>query len=132
MVEMFHAKGARVAIHYNKSKDTAESLASRLNDTRPNSAFAVQADLADYDSIQAMMKIVLEKFDNRLSLLVNNASTFYETPIESLTKAQAYDLMHSNYFGPLFITQACVGALRNAGDGLVINLIDINTRAPPP
>ena len=91
LIETFHALGSMVAIHYNTSKESAESLVDKLVKIRPQSAFAVQADLTDYDSIQAMMKTVLEKFDNKLSLLINNASTFYETPIETLSKAQVSD-----------------------------------------
>ena len=51
IVTRLHANGARVAIHYRGSADEAESLASRLNEQRPDSAGTFQADLLDTSCI---------------------------------------------------------------------------------
>ena len=49
-----------------------------------------------------------------LDLLVNNASSFYPTPVGTITDNQWHDLMGTNLKGPLFITQAATNALKEA------------------
>ncbi len=61
--------------------------------------------------------------------MVNNASSFYPTPIGEITENDWNDLIGTNLKGPLFITQAARDALKEA-HGSVINLIDVHTRSP--
>jgi pteridine reductase len=61
----------------------------------------------------------------RLDVLVNNASSFYPTPLASLTQAQWLDLMNSNARAGLFLAQQLAPALKTSG-GSIVNLTDIN------
>src|SRR5688572_19346175 len=74
-----HEARANVVIHYNRSADDAEQLASDLNRRRPESAFTVAADMLDVDAVERMAQQVLAR-TGRLDVLVNNASNFYPTP----------------------------------------------------
>ena len=74
------------------------------------------------------MQATLSTFGG-LSVLVNNASSFYPTPIGSVTVEQWDDLIGSNLRAPLFLTQEAAPALR-ASRGLVLNLIDIHGFRP--
>jgi pteridine reductase len=65
----------------------------------------------------------------RLDILVNNASSFYPTPIGQITLPQWDDLMGSNLKAPLFLSQAAAPSLR-AQRGLIINMIDIHALRP--
>jgi len=65
----------------------------------------------------------------RLDLLVNNASSFYPTPLETATEAQWDDLLGSNLKGPFFLTRAAAPALRATG-GCVVNVVDIHAQRP--
>jgi pteridine reductase len=65
----------------------------------------------------------------RLDILVNNASTFYPTPVGAITAHDWDDLMGTNVKAPLFLSQAAAPALRKAG-GLIINLVDIHGLRP--
>jgi pteridine reductase len=60
---------------------------------------------------------------------VNNASTFYPTPIGTITPAQFDDLIGTNLRAPLFLSQAAAPALRESR-GLIINMVDIHGRRP--
>ena len=62
-------------------------------------------------------------------MLVNNASTFYPTPVGTITRAQFDDLVGTNLRAPLFLSQAAAPALR-ATQGLIINMVDIHGRRP--
>ena len=123
-----HADGARVAIHYRGSADDARALADELNQAREDSAAVFQADLLDTPALPALATAVLD-WAGRLDILVNNASSFYPTPIGEITEAAWDDLVGSNLKGPLFLSQACLPALREAR-GVIINLVDIHGQRP--
>lgn len=75
-----------------------------------------------------MLREVLDHA-GRLDILVNNASSFYPTPIGSITAAQWDDLIGTNLRAPLFLSQAAVPQLR-AAQGSIVNLIDIHAIRP--
>ncbi|MGH8221847.1 MAG: pteridine reductase [Woeseiaceae bacterium] len=123
-----HEAGAQVAIHYHRSEPEALALAESLDAVRSGSARAFQADLLEDAAAVALIDAVTG-WAGRLDLLVNNASTFYATPIGSITGRQWNDLVGSNLKAPLFLAQAARPQL-TAARGVIINLIDIHARRP--
>ncbi|MEO1889847.1 MAG: pteridine reductase [Cycloclasticus sp.] len=130
IAKTFHAAGFGVVVHYHMSKVGAEALVASLNVQRKNSAWSVQADLQSADQIDEMVNDALVKA-GRLDVLVNNASTFYETPIESATEQQWDDLMGSNLKAPFFVSQAALPALKES-QGCIVNLVDIYAKRALP
>jgi pteridine reductase len=123
-----HAEGASVIIHYRNSAADADALVARLNDSRENSAVAMQADLLDTQGLPRLINRVVA-WRGRLDILVNNASSFYPTTPGSITEAQWDDLVGSNLKAPLFLSQAALPELRKA-KGSIVNMIDIHARRP--
>lgn len=123
-----HAAGANVVVHFNQSQPAADALVAELERSRAGSALAVRADLHDVERLPALVDAALARF-GRLDVLVNNASTFYPTPVGSITAAQFDDLVGTNLRAPLFLSQAAAPALREAR-GLIINMVDIHGRRP--
>jgi pteridine reductase len=128
MVKIFHDAGASVVVHYQRSSKEAESLIADLNAARPNSAAWVSADLLDTAQLNTLPQFVHERF-GRLDILVNNASTFYPTPMGEITEAHWDDLLGTNLKAPLFLSQAAAPALRLA-HGLILNIVDIHGMRP--
>jgi len=128
IVTRLHANGARVAIHYRGSNDEARRLAASLNQQRPDSADTFQADLLQGEDISSLVENVVA-WGGRLDALVNNASTFYATPVGTITEKEWDDLVGSNLKAPLFLSQAALPELRKT-KGSIINLIDIHARRP--
>jgi pteridine reductase len=128
MLRQLHGAGARVAVHYRSSSREAAALAAELNTLRPDSAVAVQADLLDLASLPGLVEAVVKAF-GRLDILINNASTFYPTPVGEITPAQFDDLIGTNLRAPLFLAQAAAGQLR-LHEGLIINMVDIHASRP--
>lgn len=127
-VRLLHAHGARVAVHYRSSRADAEALVAELNGLRAGSAVALQADLLDVAALPGLVAQVVAAF-GKLTVLVNNASTFYPTPVGSITPAQFDDLIGSNLRAPLFLSQAAATQLKLHG-GQVINIVDIHAQRP--
>lgn len=123
-----HAAGARLMLHYRTAAADAEALTAELNAARPDSAFCVQADLLDMAQLPRLVAETLARF-GRLDALVNNASSFYPTPVATATPAQWDDLFASNARAPFFLAQALLPALRDSR-GAIINLLDIHASRP--
>ena len=123
-----HQNGANLIIHYRSSEAAAEELAAELNRQRRNSATVLGADLTDLNQLENLARDACARY-NGLDILVNNASSFYPTPLGQVDLQAWDDLISSNYRAPLFLTQACQSALQ-ASTGCIINLIDIYAERP--
>mgnify|MGYP001818792662 CR=1 FL=1 len=128
IVTRLQQDGACVAIHYRGSAAAADELAASLNEQRKNSAATFQANLVSNDEIAALVAAVVA-WGGRLDVLVNNASTFYPTPIGTITGAQWDDLVGSNFKAPLFLSQEAAPHLRKTG-GSIGNIVDIHAQRP--
>jgi pteridine reductase len=123
-----HAAGASIVIHYRSSREQAEGLVAELEALRPGSTAAVSVDLLDVAELPRLVETALTRF-GRLDILVNNASSFYPTPVGGITPAHWDDLVGTNLRAPLFLTQAAAPALRETR-GLVLNMVDIHGQRP--
>ena len=123
-----HTAGATVVIHYRHSAAEAEILQAELNAARPASCFLVQGDLLDISVMPTLIAQTLEQA-GRLDILVNNASSFYPTPLATVTELQFDDLIGTNLKAPLFMAQAAAPHLQ-ASNGCMINIVDIHGMRP--
>jgi len=123
--ELFHNAGYTVIIHYNRSAADADRLCEKFNQLRDNSCLLVQADLNDMAGIDKIIQLVGSI--GRLDVLINNASSFYPTPLEQCTNQQWDDLINSNLKGPFFLTQGLAPQL-TAASGSVVNISDMHAR----
>lgn len=128
IVETLHGLGCRLAVHYRASAPDAQALCARLNALRPGSAQAFRADLLDLSAITGLVAAVTTHF-GRLDGLVNNASSFFPTPLGEIDESNWHDLVGSNLKAPLFLCQAAAPHLRRA-QGSVVNIIDIHAERP--
>lgn len=127
IARQLHAVGWNVVIHYRASGGEARALEGALNRARPESAHCVRANLLDLRAIAKLADAAHARW-GRLDALVNNASSYYATPLDRLTGEQFDDLVGSNLKAPLFLAQACAQRMR-AG-GAIVNIADIHAGAP--
>jgi len=123
-----HAADYNIMVHYRSSSSAAAKLVDELNTKRPNSAAMVQCDLMDTNSIPGVIEATVTEFE-RLDVLVNNASTFYPTPIELVNIQFWQDLIGSNLKAPAFLVKYAAPYLR-AHNGCIINITDIYAERP--
>ena len=128
ILRTLHAAGADVLVHHHTSAQEAAALVAALEQKRADSAHAVALDLLDTPRLPSLIEAAQRRF-GRLDILVNNASTFYPTPVGEITEAHWDDLLGSNLKAPLFLSQAAAPALR-ATQGLILNIVDIHGLRP--
>ena len=122
----FHNEGFNIIFHYNSSESESNEIKKNLNEIRKDSCFTLQADFDDESSIKKLTQ-GLSEITDELSVLINNASSFYPTPIEDASMDEWNNLMATNATTPLFLTQALLPFLKK-GKGCIINISD--TLAP--
>jgi len=128
LARSFHAAGANVVLHYRNSGQEAAQLAGELENARPGSIATVQSDLLDVARFTPLIEATTGAF-GQLDILVNNASSFYPTPVGEITESQWNDLIGSNLKAPLFLAQAAASAL-HLSRGLILNIADIHGMRP--
>lgn len=123
-----HQAGHNVMVHYRSSAGAANELIDELNTERPDSAATAQGDLLDVACIPAILDKTIDTF-GRLDCLINNASTFYPTPIELINTEFWDDLVGSNLKAPAFMVKSAAPLLRKT-NGSIVNIVDIYARKP--
>jgi pteridine reductase len=123
-----HARGMELVLHYRRSETAARALQADLELSRPGSVLLLQADLNRGIAYAGMIERI-RAFRGRLDVLVNNASSFYPTPLGDASEEQWEDLIGSNLKGPFFLTREAATLLRSSS-GCVVNLVDIHALRP--
>lgn len=123
-----HDAGFNIILHYLSSRSPAQTLQEELNSQRDNSVVLVQADLTANNALVALVKEAYNAWQ-RLDVLINNASTFYRTPIGSANDQHWNDLFGTNVKAPFFLSQAAAPYLRKTR-GCIVNMVDIHARRP--
>ena len=124
IVRHLHNAGYRVLIHHHRSQAEAELLAAELNRQVPNSAATLSADLTDTGALETLAEYAASYWQ-RFDLLVNNASSFYPTPLDTINEQQWHDLIGTNLKAPLWLTKALAQPLRQQ-QGAIVNIVDVH------
>jgi pteridine reductase len=125
---LLHADGASLMLHFRSSGGEARLLQAELNHVRAGSVALIQADLLDLAKLPSLVEQTVQTF-GRLDALVNNASSFFPTPIGEVTTAHFNDLVGTNLQAPLFLAQAAAPALRKT-QGAIVNITDLHAERP--
>lgn len=128
ITRLLHAQGMNIIVHYRHSKKAAHALQEELNALRENSIVLIQADLHQTKKIHSMVEEAIKAW-GRLDVVINNASSFFPTPIGSVTEDKWEDLIGSNLKAPFFLCQAAAGYLAQT-KGCIINIVDIHADRP--
>ena len=125
---LLHAAGAKLMIHYRSSATEARALQDELNAIRADSVALIQADLHDTGGLPSLVHQTVATFGG-LDVLLNNASSFYPTPVGDITEKDWADLMGTNLKAPMFLSQAAASELKKRR-GCIINITDIHAERP--
>lgn len=123
-----HMRGANLMVHYRSSIGAAQALQNELNQQRTDSVALVQGDLLDQQQLIKLVEAAVQRF-GRLDGLINNASSFFATPLGECSSDDWHDLIGSNLRAPLFLSQAAAPHLKQQ-HGCIVNIVDIHTERP--
>jgi pteridine reductase len=120
---LLHSEGCNIFLHYRSSQEAASQLCDELNEIRPDSAKIMQGDLLEMPELEAVAKAAGMAWDG-IDVLVNNASSFYPTAVDSVTEQQWDELMGSNLKAPFFLAKLLAETLIK-NNGCIVNIVDI-------
>ncbi|MBN7820591.1 pteridine reductase [Bowmanella yangjiangensis] len=123
-----HLRGYNVVLHCFGSYPEAIALYQALNLARPNSAELVQGDLTEITELEGLACNILAKF-GRLDAVINNASSFFPTPVSDISLQAWQALIGSNMQAPLFLSHYLADELKRC-KGTIINMVDIHALRP--
>jgi len=123
----FAAHGAKVAVHYNRSRDEAEKVVAGIR-AAGGTAVLVQGDVTSSAACRAMVDEAAKAL-GRLDVLVNNAGGLVQrVPIEDMSDALFDQVLHLNVRSVLMCIAAAVPHMRKAGGGRIINVTSVAAR----
>jgi NAD(P)-dependent dehydrogenase (short-subunit alcohol dehydrogenase family) len=116
-------RGARVAVHYRKSRRDAE-LTRKMVQEAGSDSILVQADLTEVSEVERLFE-KLEGSWGGLHILVNNASVFGPSTPDTTSEAHWNEQMDANARGPFFVAQHAARLMKPMGEGKIVNLADV-------
>jgi len=125
---LLHQADYNVIIHCRLSQQAANELAGELNAARADTAKVIQGDLNDETIYNHLIEQACQCW-GRLDILINNASSFFPTPVGSITLDDWNNLINSNMKAPLFLSQAAAPHLKKT-QGNIINMVDVHGIRP--
>jgi 3-oxoacyl-[acyl-carrier protein] reductase len=115
--------GARVVINYASSPDAAEAVVNEIR-AGGGQAWSHQANVADEEQVETMVRTVLER-EGRLDVLVNNAGITRDGLLMRMKTADWQSVIDLNLTGVFLCTRAVSRTMLKARGGRIINITSV-------
>jgi 3-oxoacyl-[acyl-carrier protein] reductase len=115
--------GAKVAVNYSGSVEKANEVVEELK-SLGSDAVAIQANVADSDSVNAMIKEVIGLYGS-LDILVNNAGITRDNLIMRMKEEDWDAVVNTNLKGVFNTTKAVTRQMMKQRSGRIINIASI-------
>ncbi|MBK8019969.1 MAG: glucose 1-dehydrogenase [Chloroflexi bacterium] len=115
--------GAHIAVA-EKNKETAEDAAQEVVSLGRH-AEAIQTDVRDHDSVEAMVAQAIQRF-GKIDILVNNAGIALNVPSESCTVDEWNRILGVNLFGAIWCCTAVGRHMLERGSGAIVNIASMS------
>ncbi|MBI3318591.1 MAG: SDR family oxidoreductase [Candidatus Omnitrophica bacterium] len=122
------SRGVHVAITYRTSRREALRTVREIEEKGVR-GICLRVDQRVGPQVHRAVSHVHALF-RRLDILVNNASSFYPTPLEGTTEAQWEDLLSTNLGGPWRFSKAAAPFMKRQGSGKILNIADSSAFSP--
>ena len=115
--------GADVVVNYRSSEEGAHEAKEIINEG-PGTAVVAQADVSDFDEVQAMYEAIGAEYGG-VDVLVNNAGITVDTKFDEMSKEDWERVIDVNLGGVFNCTKVCFDDLREAEEGRLINISSV-------
>lgn len=119
----FAKQGATVVIADMNTDGVKDTVA--VIEGEGGKAFGIELNVTNKDSVDNMVKTIMDKF-GRIDVLVNNAGISQKVTVEDMTLEDIRRIFEVNMFGLFLCTQACMKPMRKAGYGRIVNLSSVS------
>lgn len=116
-------QGASVAVNYSGSEERARQVVEEIHQNG-GKAIAIQADVANADSVTAMVKEVTTTFGS-LDILVNNAGITRDNLLMRMKEDEWDAVINTNLKGVFNCTKAVTRTMMKQRSGRIINIASI-------
>lgn len=116
-------EGARVVVNYSGSQSKAEDVVKEI-EAAGGEAFAIQASVADSESVTAMIAATMERFGS-VDILVNNAGITRDNLLMRMKESEWDDVINTNLKGVFLCTKAVTRQMMKQRAGRIINIASI-------
>ncbi len=118
--ERLGQRGARVVITGRRK----EALAKALSHLQASGGefHSVQADVAETSGREATLAQALAHLGG-LDVLINNAGGVRAGRLETMSESDIRAMIDTDLTAPILLTRAALPALRQSGDGLIVNRV---------
>jgi len=117
------ADGADILIHYHRSDRDAKALQKLIRKKYKMEPGLVRGDLSVFEGLKRIADEAW-KIRKKVDVLVNNASTFYPTPLGKVREWEWSDLFDVNARAPFFLSENLGLRMKKRGKGKIINIAD--------
>ena len=114
------AGGAAVAVNFRERSDAAEEVVSGIVDGG-GQAFAVQADVTDFDAVKGMTEAVVHELGG-LDILVNNAGIIGDGYLMMLKPESWREVIEVTLDGAFHCTKAAIRQMMRGRWGRIVNI----------
>ncbi len=125
------AEGCDVAVHYNTSKQEADTVAAEIASLGRRTC-VVAFDQSDVVAIDSGIAAIRNTFGRAPDILVNSASVFEWDSIVTVDAGSLSRHYGANVVGPVLLTRAVADAATDSTRGLILNLLDTKLANPNP
>lgn len=123
-ISIFLAKeGAEVIINYSSSLENANKVVSEIN-SFGGKAYPLQADISNENSVNELIKTVLEK-NNTIDVLVNNAGITKDGLLMRMKTDDWQKVLDLNLSGVFYCTRAVSRQMLKQKKGRIINITSV-------
>jgi len=126
---MLASEGMNLVLHYRTSRREAEET-RREAERYGVRVELVQSDLEKFSGLRRLIRAALKVSSGRISLLVNNASVFYQTPLGRVREKDWDEIFNVNLKAPFFLAEAIGLGMFRQKEGKIINLADWTASRP--
>ncbi|UOE77386.1 3-oxoacyl-[acyl-carrier-protein] reductase [Parageobacillus thermoglucosidasius] len=116
-------QGAKIAVNYAGSEAKANEVVGEIKNMG-GKAFAIQADVADAQAVEQMIKTVLERFE-RIDILVNNAGITRDNLLMRMKEEEWDDVININLKGVFNCTKAVTRPMMKQRYGRIVNIASV-------
>jgi 3-oxoacyl-[acyl-carrier protein] reductase len=120
-------QGADVAFSYRGNETAAKDAAAEI-EALGRTAVAIQGDVSDPDSAEAVVKAALEAF-GKIDILVNNAGITRDDLIMRMSIDAFREVLETNLFGAFYMTKAVTRPMLKAKGGRIVNITSVSGQA---